>query len=133
MKPEQLFENLWQTYVQENPMAQRVYDLFTQQGNTVVNDHIAFRTFDDSKVNISVLSKSFMEFGYKKCGDYLFPEKKLYAEHFEHENKNYPTVFISELKTKELSSESQEIVNQVIAQINTSATRNLDFCNSGRT
>ncbi len=71
---------------------------------TIFNDHVAFRTFDDARVNIEVLAKPFIEAGYIECGEYTFEEKKLYAKHFEHAtDKNAPRVFISQLKTAEFS------------------------------
>jgi hypothetical protein len=81
-----------------NPSAEKIQKLFIDEGETIVNDHIAFRTFSHPLVNIEVLSKPFAEAGYVKAGYYHFEAKKLNAIHFEvPEDINAPRVFISEL------------------------------------
>ncbi|MEJ2594947.1 MAG: DUF1338 family protein, partial [bacterium] len=54
-KAQKLFDRLWDDYLVQNPDVKRVYDLLTGEGETVVNDHIAFRTFDDPRIGIEVL------------------------------------------------------------------------------
>ncbi|MFC2151911.1 DUF1338 domain-containing protein [Bacteroidota bacterium] len=109
---------LWKDYTDQNPSAKKVYDLFSMEGENVLNDHIAFRTFDDSRINIDVLSRVFIERGYQEMGQYEFEEKKLYAKHFEHKtNRNAPRVFISQLKTKHFSSFLQKTSKNVIDNI----------------
>ena len=63
-KAKHLFDNLWKSYIDLNPEVKRVYDLFLSEGEVVVNDHIAFRTFEDPRVNIDVFAKPFEEAGY---------------------------------------------------------------------
>jgi len=111
----QIFDRLWADYTQQNPSVQQVYNLFINEGETVENDHIAFRTFDDPRVNIDVLSRVFIEAGYNYMGDYHFEAKHLYAKHFEMEGQ--PRVFISQLKTGDFSPFLQETVKQLIDQI----------------
>jgi len=114
----QIFEKLWKEYTERTPSAKRIKDLFESRGDVVYNDHVAFRTFDDDRVNIKVLAAPFIEAGYIECGDYHFEKKKLYAKHYEHATyKNLPRVFISQLLTKEFSSELQEIVKNMIDSI----------------
>ncbi|MBL4605326.1 MAG: DUF1338 domain-containing protein [Flavobacteriaceae bacterium] len=113
-----VFEKLWGEYVERTPSAEKIKNLFLSKGNQVFNDHVAFRTFDDERVNIEVLATPFIEAGYVECGDYNFEKKKLYAKHYEHTtNKNAPRVFISQLKTKEFSYELQASVKNMIDQI----------------
>jgi len=113
-----IFNKLWDIYTSQNPQAKKVYDLFTARGENVINDHIAFRTFDDERINIDVLSKTFLQNGYEYKGDYHFTEKKLYAKHFEHKtDKNAPRVFISQLITTNFSDFLQETVKRVIDKI----------------
>jgi hypothetical protein len=107
---QKIFDKIWQDYMFLNPEVKRVYDLFIQYGEQVSNDHIAFRTVNDSRVNIDVLSKQFIDAGYEFRGDYHFKEKHLYAKHFELKAfRNAPRVFISELKLEEMSSELQGV------------------------
>ncbi|MFD0991580.1 DUF1338 domain-containing protein [Tenacibaculum geojense] len=115
MKTTEIFNKLWKEYTERTPSAQKIYDLFTDKGNIVFNDHVAFRTFDDERVNIEVLATPFIEAGYEEKGDYVFEAKKLYAKHYEHKtDKNAPRVFISQLKTKEFSEDLQKKVSALI-------------------
>ena len=109
---QQIFDKLWQQYTTTNPQARSIYQHFIDAGETVVNDHVAFRTFDDPRININVLARIFLECGYKKAREYDFPIKKLKAYHFEHSDSAAPKVFISELLCKKLSSNLQKIVKQ---------------------
>lgn len=118
MKLDQIFQRLWNTYTAQNPAVQQVYDLFVSEGERVVNDHIAFRTFDDPRVNIDVLAKPFLANGYKEKGKYEFKEKKLFARHYEHPtDKEAPRVFISELLTANFSPFLQDTIRKAIDQI----------------
>jgi hypothetical protein len=118
MTTTEIFDNLWNEYTERTPSAQKIKDLFTNKGNTVYNDHVAFRTFDDVRVNIDVLAKPFIAAGYVECGEYTFEAKKLYAKHFEHAtDKSAPRVFISQLKTAEFSYELQAVVKSMIDSI----------------
>jgi hypothetical protein len=118
MKYQEIFDRLWDSYTTQNPATQQVYQLFTNEGETVVNDHIAFRTYDHAKINVDVLSRVFLENGYEFKGDYRFEVKKLYAKHFEHKSDPLaPRVFISELLTGQFSSFLQETVKQWVEAI----------------
>ncbi|NLH51413.1 MAG: DUF1338 domain-containing protein [Bacteroidales bacterium] len=113
-----VFEELWKIYTTQNPQVQQIYDLFTAEGEKVVNDHIAFRTFDDPRIDINVLSRPFIEAGYVEKGNYIFEEKKLVARHFEIEgNPEAPRVFISQLETAKFSPFLQSIVKSWIDNI----------------
>ncbi|HOX77993.1 MAG TPA: DUF1338 domain-containing protein [Bacteroidales bacterium] len=118
MNLEQTFNKLWEGYTSQNPAVQQVYDLFIREGERVVNDHIAFRTFNDPRVNIDVISKPFLSNGYVEKGTYRFEEKKLFAKHYEHKkDPEAPRVFISELLIQNFSLFLQESVLQALDQI----------------
>jgi len=111
MKAADIFERLWIQYSCENPSAGKIYDLFQKSGERVINDHVAFRTFDDSRVNIDVIAKPFIEAGYVPKGTYEFEVKKLRARHYElPENPESPRVFISELMLGEFSDQLQQTI-----------------------
>jgi hypothetical protein len=132
MNKEQIFEKLWEAYTGQNPSVKKVHDLFVAEGEEVLNDHIAFRTFDNPRVNIDVLAKPFLAAGYEEKGDYHFEEKKLYAKHFEHKtDERAPRVFISQLKTKEFSSFLQETVQNSINKMPTEKLESPDLVFSG--
>lgn len=118
MNLDDIFDRLWVDYTTQNPDVKKVYKLFINEGEKVLNDHIAFRTFDDPRINIDVLSKVFIEQGYEEKGQYEFEEKHLFAKHYEHKtNKGAPRVFISQLKTKDFSPFLQETVSNAIDSI----------------
>ncbi|MBN2237637.1 MAG: DUF1338 domain-containing protein [Bacteroidales bacterium] len=127
-----LFDAIWQDYIKQNPEVKIIYDLFVNQGETVVNDHIAFRTFNDSRVHIDVLAKVFLEVGYEYRGDYYFKEKHLYAKHYEFKAfKNAPRVFISQLILEEMSASLRAIVKENIDRIPEASYMSEGFVYSG--
>jgi hypothetical protein len=131
-KAQKLFNRLWQDYISQNPEAKRVYDLLQNEGETVVNDHIAFRTFDDTRISINVLAKPFMDAGYEYMGDYIFEEKKLIAKHFEYKAfKNAPRIFISALQTHYFSPYLQKTVSDLINRIPSEILSSPEIIHSG--
>lgn len=127
-----LLDKMWQDYININPLAKKIRDVLTAKGEKIVNDHIALRTFNHKRVNVDVIAKPFLASGYIYKGDYHFPEKKLYAKHFEHPDKNQPKIFISELKLEEFSADLQSTVNALIDQIPAGLENNFDFSSVGR-
>ncbi|WP_300317956.1 DUF1338 domain-containing protein [Idiomarina sp.] len=127
---EQLFENLWQDYLSRTPSAEKVHKILGE-GHPIINDHVAFRTFDIAPVGLEVLAQHFLDLGYKEGGDYHFEAKKLRAKHFEHDDPELPKVFISELMTSEFSDELQAKVKDMVAQVSEEDTKKPDFLYSG--
>lgn len=128
---DELLKKLWDDYAAINKQADGIFKLLTKRGEKVVNDHIAFRTFNIPKIGINVLAKPFLGFGYKPKDQYEFPDKKLHAQHFEHPEPGRPKVFISELKTQDFSKELQATVKSIVEQIPESALKRWDFPISG--
>lgn len=132
MTPDVLFHSLWNDYIQRLcPSAQKVHQLL-QEDETLINDHIALRTFNVEPLGIATLAQPFLDAGYQACGDYLFESKKLVAKHFEHPDPKQPKVFISELKVDECSPELQSIVAKLVEQLDTSKLKGHKFLSSGR-
>src|SRR3989338_3664284 len=127
----ELFQKLWDDYSSINKQAHAIHTLLEKRGEKVVNDHIAFRTYDIPKVNIDVLARPFIKFGYKQKGEYEFPEKKFFAFHYEHTDTSLPKIFISALKVKEFSSEIQTIIKSLVEQVPSDRTQKDDFVVSG--
>ncbi len=118
MTKEEIFDRLWTDYTEQNPEAGKIHSLFTNEGETVVNDHIAFRTFNHPKVNIDVMSKIFIKAGYVFVNEYKFEEKKLIAKHFEHKtDKDAPRVFISELMLEKFSTFLQLAITALMQKL----------------
>jgi len=130
MQAEQFFELLWQDYISRTPSAAKVHQVLGQ-GNEIINDHVAFRTFNIEPIGLESLAKLFEGMGYFANGDYHFEEKKLRAKHFEHENPNLPKIFLSELLVEEFSPELQAFVQSIVAQINPDDVKNPEFMFSG--
>lgn len=131
MSYQSLFAALWQDYINRNPHANRVHQLFGDEGETILNDHVAFRTFDHPKINVDKLASFFKAYGYEEKGTYDFPVKKLFAKHYEHKDPTAPKVFISELVTENFSPELQKTVTHCIEQIPANALDSETFLKSG--
>lgn len=127
------FEELWKQYTVKTPSAQKIKSLFEAEGNTVFNDHIAIRTFNDPRVSIAVLAKPFIAMGYEPKGEYHFKAKKLYAKHFEHKSDvNAPKIFISELLLEEFSIELNSIIQNTLNQTDPKILQEEDLILKGR-
>ena len=129
---DQLLNAMWKDYIQLNPGAQKIVELFESRGDEVVNDHIALRTYNLPKVTIDKLAKPFLDSGYVEGGDYHFEEKKLYAKHFQHPDPEKPKIFISQLLVEKFSPELQAIVTKVVDQIDEAQVAKFDFTCTGR-
>ncbi|MHC1707200.1 MAG: DUF1338 domain-containing protein [Bacteroidales bacterium] len=128
-----LFNRLWVDYTEQNPHARQVFDAFVSHGENVVNDHIAFRTFDDPRISVDILAKPFLAAGYEFIGEYIFEDKHLFAKHFEHKTQaDAPRVFISQLLTKDFSPELQNIVADLVNQIPADLLLSNELIFSGR-
>lgn len=128
-----LFHNLWQNYCEVTPSAQRIHRLLDNtQGKSIVNDHIALRTFNLGRLNLDKLAAHFTALGYHQGGEYHFEAKKLYARHFEHPDPTAPKVFISELLVEQCSNTLQSIVHGLVDKANPSVVTDSNFLYSGR-
>jgi hypothetical protein len=74
------------------------------------NDHIAFRSLGVPHLGIASLEKVFLHLGYTKRDPYSFPAKKLDAYWYAPPEPHFPRIFLSELRVKELTEGSQEII-----------------------
>ena len=93
-------------------------NLFINEGEEVVNDHIAFRTLDMKEIDIDVLALPFICNGYVSKGEYFFKEKHLYAKHFESLNdKSAPRIFISRLILSECSDFLQKTLKEAFRKV----------------
>ncbi len=127
----ELFQKLWDDYSSINKQAHAIHALLEKQGERVINDHIAFRTYDIPKVNIDVIARPFIKFGYQQKKEYQFPEKKFFAFHYEHKDISLPKIFISALKVKEFSPDIQSIIDNLVNQVPVDHTQRDDFVVSG--
>jgi hypothetical protein len=126
-----LFDKIWQQYLTVTPSAKKIHHLLGN-GNDVINDHVAYRTFNIEKINLDKLAKHLISIGYTECGQYDFSAKKLTAKHFEHSTNTMPKVFISELRVEEFSNEIQTIIHKLVDQLPDNISQQPDFLYSGR-
>jgi len=126
-----LFDKIWQQYLTVTPSANRIHHLLGK-GKDVINDHVAYRTFNIEKVNLNKLAKHFIDIGYTDCGQYNFSAKKLTAKHFEHCDATMPKVFISELRVEAFSTEIQTIIHNLIDPLPDNISEQAHFLYSGR-
>lgn len=119
MDYQQFLEISWRDYIENTPSAKNILNLLQSEGETVENDHIAFRTWShNDKVSLEQFKRPFLDWGLIEMGQYFFKNKKVQAIHLEHPtNKSIPKVFISEILWKEFSPEFQKIMNKTLESI----------------
>lgn len=117
MQCEWFFEQLWRDYTRLTPQAARIQLLFSASGDRIVNDHVAFRTFNLTPISIDCLEQRFYELGYKRFEPYRFSEKKLNAWSYRHTDELQPRIFFSELQVEALSKPVQAIIHKLVAQV----------------
>lgn len=127
-----LLDGLWNDYVSISPQAGEVHALLRARGETVVNDHIALRTYSDPRVDVETLGRSFVNLGYEAKENYTFTEKKLTARHFEHGDTALPKVFISQLQLEHFSVAAHGIIGELLDQMPDGTTDRWDFPVVGR-
>lgn len=101
-----LLELLWNRYAAEVPFARTFVEL---SGGSFRNDHVAFRSLARPGGGISRLEAIFARLGWKRAGEYTFPETHLSAIYMAHP-EGLPRVFLSELKAEELSPRARELL-----------------------
>ncbi|MGC1275155.1 MAG: DUF1338 domain-containing protein [Planctomycetaceae bacterium] len=114
---QRLLDALWDRYRQRVPYVAAYEQMIAAAGATFVNDHIAFRTIARQRpmTGINTISRMFEALGYRAAGLYDFPDKHLSALHFRHACADFPKLFISELRSWELSDASQKIIAAALA------------------
>lgn len=133
MTIQKLLDLMWADYCKLNPAAKKIHDLFVAEGEVVLNDHIALRTFNHPRLGLRKMGKQFENMGYVIAEtEYHFTEKKLYARHWEHPDQSLPKIFISELELEKVSPFIRDTVNKLVAQIPDSVIESETFSVSGR-
>jgi len=114
---EQFFEALWADYTKLAPQARVIHDLFAARNPNLVNDHVAFRTFANSPLELERLEPLLLGLGYSVQGQYRFEQKRLRARSYMHPDAGVPKIFLSELLVNELSSGTQGLLAKYTDQI----------------
>ena len=132
MDIDEFFTHLWQDYTALTPQAERIYQAFTRKGETVVNDHVAFRTYDRAPIQLKSLEPHLLELGYKRYAPYHFKDKKISAWGYVPPSADKPRIFMSELLTGQLSESSQKIINDLCRQVDPARVKDIDIFWTGR-
>lgn len=113
----ELFDRLWDRYSRRVSYVATYERIVQDAGARFFNDHIAFRTFANQRpmTGLSSLSRVFEALDYRPAGVYDFPDKHLNAIHYQHPHPEFPKLFISELKTWELSDVSRGVIEDALS------------------
>ncbi|OQD43265.1 DUF1338 domain-containing protein [Croceivirga radicis] len=111
-----ILDALFTPYKKSVPDVNHIVTAMLNQGiinkeEDILNDHIAFRTLGVPNLGIASFEKIFLHHGYKKMEPYFFEQKKLDAFWYAPPSPEYPRIFISELRVKDLSKETQAIIH----------------------
>lgn len=98
-----------------------------RQASDIENDHIAFRTMGVPQLGIQSLEKIFLHYGYQKRDYYHFAEKKLDAFWYAPPSPQYPRIFISELRVKDLSPDIQQLITGYTNEVTTDPVQQLNL------
>ncbi|MGA7954176.1 MAG: DUF1338 domain-containing protein [Gloeobacterales cyanobacterium] len=118
---QQLWQKLWEDYKLRVSYARIYEDMLHEVGGMVVNDHIAFRSLrlrvEGRNLGIAYLESVVKFLGYEMAGEYIFPDQKLYARHYQHpeqEKLNLPKLFISELMVELLPEAIAKMIEKTV-------------------
>ncbi len=114
----ELFSRLWQQFIERVPYAATYKEMVESKGGKVVNDHIAFRTFNtrtgEQPGGILAIRHILTCLEYRPVEKYKFPKEKLSAVHFEHPNKTLPKIFVSQLEVENLPEWVQLLIQGAV-------------------
>lgn len=135
---EDFFSALWRQYIALSPQAARIQSLLAKPDTPLVNDHVAFRTFNRAPINIASIQPWLAQLGYVPLDSYVFEDKKLLAKSFVKEGaaqnlEHYaPLIFLSELEVEKLSLPAQAIIEKLLTQLDKSKLNGPAFFYSGQ-
>lgn len=114
-----LLDRLWTRYCGRVEYAAQYAEMVEAKGGRVINDHIAFRTFNTNTgrqpPGVQAIARIFEPLGYVQKNRYDFETKKLVAWHWEHRSPDNPKIFISQLEVDKLPKETQKLINDTVA------------------
>ena len=118
MNRDKFFDSLWKQYISVTPKAMGIQALLRRHGEEVINDHVAFRTFDIQGFGLETVTDLLAEIGYERFDSYMFPDKHLRAHaYLVPSDHDAPKIFFSELVRSELDSDSQAIIEEITSPL----------------
>lgn len=109
------FSELWEDYIELTPQAKIIHNAFSQHNPQLINDHVAFRTFDIPTIDIASLEDYLFDFDYQLLDNYRFPDKHLSACAYIHPDPSIAKVFLSQLHIDQLTEQSQQIISHKLS------------------
>lgn len=113
-----LFTRLWHQFTERVPYATKYKEMVEAKGGKVVNDHLAFRTFNthtgEQPGGILAIRHILSCLNYRIAERYEFPKKKLAAAHFVCREEGMPKVFVSQLEVEMLPEWAQELIHNAV-------------------
>jgi hypothetical protein len=115
-----LLDALWTQYKMRVVYARQYQQMVEQRGGKIINDHIAFRTFNahvgGQPAGVEGIARVFTALGYEQKNKYIFEDKHLTAWHYEHKtNPDNPKIFISQLEVDALSPPVSRMIKDNVA------------------
>jgi hypothetical protein len=108
-----LLNGIWANYIKRVSYARKYAEV-------VVNDHIAFRTFNthtgEQPEGIRAIKHLLNYLNYVPVGKYEFKKTHLNAVHFQHPDEMFPKIFVSQLEVDQLPNWAQHIINDTVAE-----------------
>lgn len=129
-----VLDGLMTRYKQRVPDVPAIIDAMIQEGiiekaSDIENDHIAFRTMGVEHLGIQSFEKIFLHLGYTKKDYYYFPAKQLDAYWYAPPSNEYPRIFISELRVKDLNEQTQQLIKSYTNEVSADPVDSLDLDN----
>lgn len=129
---DQFLNILFERYMDNVPDVRKITNAMIEKGivgaqQDIINDHIAFRTLGVPHLGIASLEKVFLHHGYVKRDYYYFEAKKLDAYWYAPPAPEYPRIFVSELRVKDLSPQAQSIIHRYTDPIQADPVEGLDL------
>ncbi|TWF42421.1 uncharacterized protein DUF1338 [Chitinophaga polysaccharea] len=130
-----VLNGLMERYQQRVPDVAAVITAMIKEGmirkaDDIENDHIAFRTMGVPQLGVASLEKIFLHYGYRKMDHYHFAAKKLDAWWYAPPAPQYPRIFISELRVKDLSQQAQDIIHSYTREVSSDPVDQLNLDDS---
>ncbi len=127
-----ILQGVFAVYRDRVPDVQKITDAMVSQGivagqSEILNDHIAFRTMGVDHLGIASFEKIFLAHGYQKRDYFFFEGKKLNAYWYAPPDDELPRIFISELRVKDLSEKTQQIISKYTRDLTSDPVDALDL------
>src|SRR6056300_552838 len=128
----QILDALFKVYESRVPDVRKITQAMINKGmvsdqTDIVNDHIAFRTMGVDHLGIASFEKIFLAHGYEKRDYFFFESKKLNAYWYAPPDDELPRIFISELRVKDLSEKTQQIISKYTGDLTSDPVDALDL------